>query len=437
MSIWRLVTQEILHRKLNFVLGLVSVAIAVGAMLWGIVSLRKFDRETEAILKTTQEKNQQSIEALQRSTNAEMAKLENEIRKITKGMGFNIYIFPKEQDLGEIYSEGYASKTMPEEYVTTLAKSKVITVNHLLPSLTQKVKWPEQERTVLLIGIRGEVPFMHKDPKKPLIEPVPDGQMVMGYELHRSLNLKAGDTVKFLDREYKIQKVHEERGSVDDITIWMPLKEVQSILEMENRINAILALECNCATIDRLGEVRQEIAKILPETQVIEKGSKALARAEARNIAQATAAKQMKETRQAGHAQLEAQQQQRESLRRERESFAAVLVPLAVLVCAVWIGFLTFTNAKERTSEIGILRAIGISSTNILLVFLLKAFVVGFAGAVLASVLVMLAGASSEELKGAELGAVIVLAPAISCAAAWIPALMAAQQDPALVLREE
>jgi ABC-type lipoprotein release transport system permease subunit len=326
---------------------------------------------------------------------------------------------------------------MPEEYVTTLAKSKVITVNHLLPSLTQKVKWPEQERTVLLIGIRGEVPFMHKDPKKPLIEPVPDGQMVMGYELHRSLNLKAGDTVKFLDREYKIQKVHEERGSVDDITIWMPLKEVQSILEMENRINAILALECNCATIDRLGEVRQEIAKILPETQVIEKGSKALARAEARNIAQATAAKQMKETRQAGHAQLEAQQQQRESLRRERESFAAVLVPLAVLVCAVWIGFLTFTNAKERTSEIGILRAIGISSTNILLVFLLKAFVVGFAGAVLASVLVMLAGASSEELKGAELGAVIVLAPAISCAAAWIPALMAAQQDPALVLREE
>jgi cell division protein FtsB len=108
MSIWRLVTQEILHRKLNFVLGLVSVAIAVGAMLWGIVSLRKFDRETEAILKTTQEKNQQSIEALQKSTNAEMAKLENEIRKITKGMGFNIYIFPKEQDLGEIYSEGYA-----------------------------------------------------------------------------------------------------------------------------------------------------------------------------------------------------------------------------------------------------------------------------------------------------------------------------------------
>lgn len=437
MSIWRLVSQEILHRKLNFVLGLLSVVIAVGALLWAIASLRSFDRETESILKTTEEKNQRTVEALQKSTNEEMAKLENEIRKITKGMGFNIYIFPKEQDLGEVYSEGYASKTMPEDYATTLANSKVITINHLLPSLTQKVKWPEQERTVLLIGIRGEVPIMHQDPKKPIIHPVPDGEMVMGYELHRSLNLKAGDTVKFLGGEYKIQKTHEERGSVDDITIWMPLKEVQSILKMENRINAILALECNCATTDRLGEVRQEIAKILPETRVIEQGSKALARAEARNLAGATAAKQMKETREAGHAQLEAQKQQRGSLRAERESFAAVLVPLAVLVCAVWIGFLTFANAKERTSEIGILRAIGISSTNILLIFLLKAFMVGFSGALLASVLVMLAGATSQELRGVELGAVIVLAPVVSCAAAWLPALMAAQQDPALVLREE
>ncbi|MDP6114115.1 MAG: hypothetical protein QGG53_19815 [Planctomycetota bacterium] len=437
MSIWRLVTQEILHRKLNFVLGLISVVVAVGALLWAIVSLRSFDRETEAILQATEKKNREAIEALEKSTNAEMAKLENEIRKITKGMGFNIYIFPQEQDLGEIYSEGYASKTMPEDYVTTLASSKIITVNHLLPSLTQKVKWPEQERTVLLIGIRGEVPIMFKDPKKPLIDPVPDGTMVVGYELHRSINLKEGDTVKFMDREYKIHKAHEERGSVDDITIWMPLKEVQSILKMEKRINAILALECNCATIDRLGEVRQEIARILPKTQVIEKGSKALARAEARNLAKATAAKQMKDTREAGHAQIEAQKSQRESLRGERESFAAILVPLVVVVCAVWIGFLTFTNAKERTSEIGILRAIGISSTNILVVFLLKAFVVGFAGALLASVGVMIAGATSEELKGAELGAVIALAPVISCAAAWLPALMASQQDPALVLREE
>ena len=62
---------------------------------------------------------------------------------------------------------------------------------------------------------------------------------------------------------------------------------------------------------------------------------------------------------------------------------------------------------------------------------------VGFAGALLASVGVMIAGATSEELKGAELGAVIALAPVISCAAAWLPALMASQQDPALVLREE
>mgnify|MGYP004057233043 CR=1 FL=1 len=216
---------------------------------------------------------------------AEMKAYEDGVRKTMKGLGFNIFIFPEGQELGEVYAEGFASKTMPEEYVSTLANSKIVTVNHLLPSLTRKLKWPEKERTVILIGIRSEVPIAHRDPKKPLIDPVKKGHIVLGHELHKPLGLSEGNTTTFMGREFIVGKCHAERGTKDDITVWMHLDECQELLDEKGRINAIKALECNCATLDRLGEIRREIAGILPGTKVIETESKALARAEARNKA--------------------------------------------------------------------------------------------------------------------------------------------------------
>ena len=109
--------------------------------------------------------------AMEEKFTKEMKVYEDSVRKTMKGLGFNIFIFPEGQELGEVYTQGFASKTMPESYTAKLAESKIVTVNHLLPSLTRKLKWPEKERTVILIGIRGEVPIAHRDPKKPLIDP--------------------------------------------------------------------------------------------------------------------------------------------------------------------------------------------------------------------------------------------------------------------------
>jgi putative ABC transport system permease protein len=143
----------------------------------------------------------------------EMKAYEDDVRKTMKGLGFNIFIFPEGQELSEVYAEGFASKTMPESYAGKLAESKIVTVNHLLPSLTRKLKWPERERTVILIGIRGEVPIAHRDPKKPLIDPVQKGQIVLGHELHRSLDLKEGNATVFMGREFIVGKCHAERGN--------------------------------------------------------------------------------------------------------------------------------------------------------------------------------------------------------------------------------
>lgn len=417
MTLGRLILREIRHRKINFALSVLGAAVAVAAVLATIGALRGYDRQTESV-----------ISEMEEATKAEMAKLEDEIRKSMKGLGFNLFIFPEGQDLSEVYAEGFASKTMPEEFVTKLAESGVVTINHLLPSLTKKLEWPEQKRTVIVIGVRGEVPIAHRDPKKPLIDPVEPGHLVMGYELHRSLGLEKGETVRFMERDFTIADTYEARGSKDDITLWMNLGECQEMLGMQGQINAIQALECNCATVDRLGEIRAELSEILPSTQIIETQSTALARAEARNQAAATS-----------KAQIAAKKEQRERLRQEREKLASWLLPLAALVSMIWIGLLTFINVRERLLEIGILRAIGVKGRTILGAFLGRAILAGLIGGLIgvgiAEVVKLPSTDSAPIIQTGEWIIAIMAAPLLAALAAWLPSLAAAQRDPAEVLR--
>jgi putative ABC transport system permease protein len=444
----RLVFREIAHRKLNFLLGAVCIALTVSITFGAIALLKAHDLETRAILADHDTRTEAILAQMESDTSQNMDQLEDAIRKSMKGLGFNIFIYPEGQEMAEVYAQGFASKTMPEEYVNKLANSKIVTVNHLLPRLTRKIKWPEQDRTVVLIGVRGEVPLAHRDPKKPLIDPVPEGKLVVGYELHQSLGLNPGDTVKLMGREFAVQKCHKERGTVDDITLWMNLGECQKILNQEGRINAILALECNCATLDRLGEIRAEIGKILPGTKIIEKGSKALARAEARVKAGATAKKQMIETGRNREQQRANKSARLASLQDSRERMASILVPLVAILCLAIVGVLSFTNVRDRQSEIGIFRAIGVTGGLILKVFLARAFLLGLAGAVIGLAILYLGGSGLQEkylygyalsllLESRQLAVALITVPLLACVAAWLPSLHASQRDPAEILRHE
>lgn len=429
MSIWRLVAKEILHRKITFAMGLCSVALAVACLVGALTLLDVYDAHTAKIL-----------EAKEAETSERMAALEDEMRRAMLNLGFNIVILPQDQNLADWYAEDYASKYMPEEYVTRLATSNIVTVRHLLPSLQQKIRWPEQKRTIILIGTRGEVPNAHKSPLNPLIQPVPKGKIVLGYELHDGLGLKVGDKVTLLGQGFEVHRCHDQRGSKDDITAWIDLDQAQALLEKDGLINAILALECKCAWAD-LAKVREEIGAILPETQIIEQQTKALARAEARTKVAAEA-----------QAALAREKAHRNQLRGQREELAAILVPLVMVACAVWIGLLALGNVRQRRSEIGILRAIGFRSKQILLVFLSKAFAMGLLGGAVGLGVGFLAGKwlgaalDSIGAEGANLSVpfnpqlallALVVAPLLAALASWIPALLAAQQDPAETLREE
>lgn len=425
MSLFRLIIQEMQHRKINFMLGLVSVVIAVSCLIAALTLLQADEIQTTFILEQKAE-----------DVKVAGAELEDAMRKITKGLGFNILILPANQDLSEFHLTGIVSGSMPEENVKVLAESKIVTVNHLLPMVAKKITWPEKECEVILTGTRGEVPILHRALKKPLQQQVPKGTMVMGYQIKKKLGLKPGDQTQLMGKNFKVTQCYPERGTADDSTVWINLEEAQELLGMQNLVNAILALECNCKAKDRVAQIRDEIGKILPGTQIIERGPPALARAEARNQAHASAV-----------AALEQEKTSRVEMIKRHADFAAVLVPLVVLGCGAWIGFLSLENVRRRAAEIGVLRAIGLRSIQVFGIFIIKAFVIGLMGAFIGYFVGygigvtwgnLPASVNSEEalFSGKWLLLSLVFAPVLASLSSWIPALLAARQDPATILQE-
>lgn len=452
MSITRLVFNEIRHRKLNFVLTILSVTIAVGCLTGAQTLLRSDEVQTDDILAAKKTEVEAAV-AERVKTVEEAGKAHQDfVRKEMLKLGFNILILPEEQDVAELLLHGRLTATMPESYVDKLAQSSVMTVNHLLPTVVKRVDVEHggTKFDVVLQGTRGEVPILNRGLKKMLLAAVPPGTVVIGSEVQKKLGLKKTDTLTILGEDFTVGTINKPTGSIDDVTVWIDLKQAQKLLGMENLINTIFALECGCVG-DRLAQIRAEVSALLPGTQIIEEEAKALTRAESRAKAEEAAIQALADEKAASRATLKRTEETRINIEDRNAGLAGVLVPLVMLGCALWIGFLAFGNVRERQSEIGILRAIGLSSKQILALFLSRTLLTGIVGGVVGCLLGLQFGlqfGAAESLgitvtrlfEDGDLKLLVILAPILavvfSAIASWLPAMMAAKQDPAVVLQE-
>lgn len=420
MNIVKLVTREITRRKLNYLIGLAIVIVTTAIVTGTLTLLNIHDLQTVEILKNKEAE-----------LNRRVSKLQDDYRKISLELGFNLLIIPKGQNLGNFYADDFASKYMDEAVTDKLVTSRTLTVQHLLPSLTQKIVWPEHKQSIILTGTKGEVPYLYRNPKKPMLQPVPEGGMVLGYELHRILGLNKGDTVKLLGRKFTITTCNERRGSKDDATVWIPLKTAQELLNKPGKINAILALKCHCAS-GTLTNIIKSINELIPGVQVLQKNKEVAIRAKARDRA----------AREAEEALL-AEEESRAALKREQLRFAELLIPL-VIATGTFMILLTFVaNVKHRQDEIAILRTIGTKQHTILLIFLLKAVYLAIPGALIGYMLGLGTTAfTASEVKLMNLfainsaGLTMVCALTAAVIASWLPALYASQQDPARIIQD-
>ena len=445
MTVWRLVTREILFRRLNFLLVVLAVIVAVAALVAAVTLLAAHDIRTESVIAEEIVRANAVIAARQAEADASARALKEVFRKLMLKFGYNLVVLPKDEELSSYQVKGVTDATMPESNVKTLSDSGIVTVRHLLPILQKKqiVLAGSKRREVFLIGTRGEVPIAHRDTKKPLLDDVGDKQIIVGHQVAKELGLKKKDSVKIVDREFQVILIYEERGTRDDASVWIDLKTAQQLLGQEGRINAILALSCVCTKAE-LDKIKIEIAGILPGTHVHTMTTDATIRYEARYAAAQEAHNKVALARTQGEEDIAGRQAERARLKAGREAFAAWLVPMMLIVSAAFTAIMTAVNARERRAEIGVWRALGVGGNKIFTIFLAKALLGGLIGAILGYPLGFLVASVGPNAPGLMqlfdpivLGVMLVLAPFMAVAAAWVPAMLAARQDPAVVLREE
>jgi ABC-type lipoprotein release transport system permease subunit len=380
--ILQLIAKEIQHRKLNFLLAMIAVVTAVALVVAFMTTSEASNRETT---------------------------------RLTRDMGFNLRIIPRNTDMDKFWTTGFSELMLPESYVQRFLAHRDFSFAHLTATLHKPVQW--REKSVILTGISPEIEPSGKTKSSMSFEIKP-GTAYVGFELAREFELQKGDSIGLFGAQFLIAQTLSETGSDDDIRIYTTLAEAQKILGFEGKINEIKALNCLCVTSpdqDPLEILRQQLGVVLPEAKVIMN----------RTIADA-----------------------RERQRIMFEKYFAFILPLIIVVCAACIGVLAMLNVKERKTEIGILRALGYRTGQVAGLFLGKALLLGIIGAALGfaigTLLSLFIGPSIFQVTAkairpiyALLFQALVWAPAFAVVSAFLPAVVAITQDPALTLREE
>ena len=126
-------------------------------------------------------------------------------------------------------------------------------------------------------------------------------------------------------------------------------------------------------------------------------------------------------------------------------------VAISLIVSSIMIGVITLISVQERTKEIGILRAIGASKTNVSGMFNAETVIIGFASGLLGVVVTWLVCIPMNSLVEVITGLdnlraklpwqvaliLICVSVGLTLLSGLIPSRSAARKDPVVALRTE
>lgn len=338
---------------------------------------------------------------------------EHQTRVLQRDLGLNVLVLSAEEDLDRYWTLGHAEHSLPAAYVERLAEQDV--ANRLVPLLRKRVEW--MGAPAVLVGIAPEIFKRGQSQKRVFGREVEPGTLVVGGALARARGLSEGQAVPFMGERFEVATVLGEAGRAEDAWVFAALPDAQRLLGMEGRINEIQAIECHCSeeVLDPLAHLRAQLEPLLPGTQVVRRRELADARREQRLAA---------------------------------ERYLGTAVPAAILICAFLVAVLAAQNARERRSEVGLLRALGYGGRTLGGLLLGRLLLLGFLGALVGVALgragAHVLGASVYPVAKSSLAldpwlalACAVGAPLFAALAGLVPTAIAATEDPARVLAED
>ncbi len=276
------------------------------------------------------------------------------------------------------------------------------------PKLINAIQVGEKE--FLLAGVR----FRDELKMKPWWKiqgnkPSSSRDVLLGTSAARDLNRQAGDTLILGGKQFRVAGILEEQLSVDDRMIFADLKEAGLLFNRPGKVSLIeVSTWCAACPVETVVE---QISAKLPNAKVF--AVKQLVEAELSQVRLVT-------------------------------HFAFLLTAIIVVAGSVIILITMMASVKERTQEVGILRAIGCRQRQIMKLFLLEGLFIsligGCIGATVGSVAATvlsgpLIGLQRPPFDLASVGIAIFLGVLMGTLPVIYPARKASQLDPATALR--
>lgn len=238
-------------------------------------------------------------------------------------------------------------------------------------------------------------------------------EVIMGYEAAELATRKVGDELFVggnINKVFKVVGVFDRSGTQDDGTVFLPLKTAQTVFQNENQLTGLGIKLHDIKTYDKFVK---KVDKAVPEVQVITMA-------------------QVKSTV-------------------VRLIETAQMLIMAVAIVAVFVAVILVLNTIlmsviERTSEIGIMKAMGASALQIFRFIWIETILICFIGGVFGSLIAIVSGEaiasilksllsftpsgqiisiSTELLFASVLGAIV-----LGIIAGFYPAIRASQMDP-------
>ena len=343
--------------------------------------------------------------------------MSSDIERQMDEFGANILVTPRSNGLSMNYggiSLGGVAFDQREIREEDLVKIKTITNHKNISAISPKVLGGIQinGHDVLLVGVNFESEMKMKQWWKVFgTEPKGEHELLLGSDASRVLNVSPGDSLDIKGEAFRVAGVLDQTGSQDDALVFASLPKAQRLLGKEGKISMVevAALCSGCPIGDMVTQIAEKLpdAKVSAIQQVVEGRLKAL-----------------------------------DQFKRFSYAMAAVVVFIGSLIVFVTM----MGSVNERTTEIGVFRAIGFRKSHIMRIILLEAALVsllaGFLGYAVGMGGAKLALPFMAESKNAHLiwdssvafGS-IGLALTLGLLASLYPALHASKMDPTEALR--
>lgn len=327
--------------------------------------------------------------------------------------GLNITVTPKTESIGVLYGSVVIGEvTIPESTVNEIYKiPNKQNLRVISPKLYGQVQYGNN--SLLFVGI---IPEMEMELKRwwSFSGSLPQNdtnEILVGAAIKSSLGLTIGSTIQVKNTTLTVVGLLMETGSVDDYSIFLPLRAAQNLLNLTNQVSIIdVGAICKDCPVE---VISQQIIDAVPYVK-------------------ATAVKQAVETRMKAVEQT--------------ASFSILLASIILIVGCASVMNTMLASVYERIKEIGVFMSLGADNSHLYKMFLLESVILGLVSGLIGAMVGLISSIvvghafirvaiNPTEIPIYTIPFAIVLSVLACLIASLYPAWRASRIDPVMALR--